>query len=134
MDQLATLLNVASQQIMPILSAIVLILVIIFMVYLISLIKEITKRIIQLEPTLRNVDISLEKAQAPLDTCVNLSHSVDQIHENGEKALKSCVEYTSTQFANIKKQYDEKKQYAEKMHEMKNEQNTFNSDINQEEI
>ncbi len=110
MDELVTILNEACVQLIPIFSAVALFLLIVFIVKMISLIKEVTKRVVQLEPTLRNVDISLEKMQVPLDTCVDLSHSVDKLHETGEKALKSAVDYTATQFANVKKQYDDKKQ------------------------
>ena len=110
MGDLTKLLNEASQQLIPVLYAIILIVLIIFIFKLISLIKELTKRVQQLEPTLRNVDISLEKVQSPLDTCVNLSHSVDKIHATGEKAVKAAVDYTVNQYTTVKKSYDDKKE------------------------
>ena len=71
-------------------------------VRLASLVKEATLRVKELQPTIQNVDKSIEKIQAPLDTAVNLAHSVDKAQQNAEEAMHQASVYISEQLDKLK--------------------------------
>lgn len=101
-DELIVALSTVSKQLLPILGAAVLIFLIVFLRRCIRLIEECTNRIKQLESTVKGVDRSIEKIQAPLDTAVKVSHSVDKVHDSTEAALKQAVSYVASNLGTIK--------------------------------
>ena len=70
MDALLNDLQLVCAKLLPILGVVVLLFLCMVLKRLITLLESINKTVIQLEPTMKLVDKSLEKAQAPLDTTV----------------------------------------------------------------
>lgn len=101
-DDLIMALKTVSEQLLPILGAVVLICLILFLVKCIKFIVECTKRVQQLETTVRGVDQSIEKMQAPLDTVVKVSHTVDKVHDKTEAAVKQAASFVSANLENLK--------------------------------
>ncbi|MBE6107719.1 MAG: hypothetical protein E7192_03670 [Erysipelotrichaceae bacterium] len=101
-DELLEGLRLFSELILPTLGAFALIALIVLLIRLCGLVKEATQRIKELQPTLKNVDMSIEKIQAPLDTAVNLAHSVDKAQESCEKAVHQASVYISEQLDSLK--------------------------------
>ena len=61
-----------------------------------------TKTVQSLDPTLRKVDKSVDKLQAPLDTAVRLSHSVDKVQERTEEAFTKVSEFAADSINSLK--------------------------------
>ena len=101
-DELLYALRDFSNLILPTLGAITLIALTVLFVRLSSLVKEATLRVKELQPTIQNVDKSIEKIQAPLDTAVNLAHSVDKAQQNAEEAMHQASVYISEQLDKLK--------------------------------
>ena len=101
-DELLYALREFSNLILPTLGAITLIALTVLFVRLASLVKEATLRVKELQPTIQNVDKSIEKIQAPLDTAVNLAHSVDKAQQNAEEAIHQASVYISEQLDKLK--------------------------------
>ena len=101
-DDLLVALKDFSNLILPTLGAIALIALIVFLVKCIGLVKEATNRIKELQPTLQSVDKSIEKIQAPLDTAVNLAHSVDKAQQQAEQAVHQASVYLGEQLDHLK--------------------------------
>lgn len=101
-DELLEGLRIFSELILPTLGAFTLIVLSVLLIRCCGLVKEATERIKQLQPTIEQVDKSIEKIQAPLDTAVNLAHSVDKAQENCEKAVQQAGVYLSEQLDHLK--------------------------------
>ena len=101
-DELLYALRDFSNQILTTLGAISLIALTVLFVRLAGLVKEATLRVKELQPTIQNVDKSIEKIQAPLDTAVNLAHSVDKAQQNAEEAIHQASVYISEQLDKLK--------------------------------
>ncbi|MCR5794924.1 MAG: hypothetical protein K6G61_06220 [Solobacterium sp.] len=78
-----------------------------------GLIDEITKTVKGLDPTLRLVDKSIEKVQAPLDTVVKLSHTVDRVHDKTAETLGKAADFAAENVEGIKGMVQEKLQKNE---------------------
>ncbi len=87
MDELLLALKNVSEQLVPIFGAVALIFLCIVLNKIAKLIEEITNIVKGLDPTLRLVDQSIEKVQAPLDTVVKFSHSLDKVHDKTSETL-----------------------------------------------
>ena len=101
-DELLEGLRIFSELILPTLGAFTLIVLSVLLIRCCGLVKEATERIKQLQPTIEQVDKSIEKIQTPLDTAVNLAHSVDKAQENCEKAVQQAGVYLSEQLDHLK--------------------------------
>ena len=101
-DELLYALRDFSNLILPTLGAMALIALTVLFVRLCGLVKEATLRIKELQPTIQNVDKSIEKIQAPLDTAVNLAHSVDKAQQSAEEAMHQASVYVSEQLDKLK--------------------------------
>ena len=101
-DELLYALKDFSNLILPTLGAITLIALTVLFVRLAGLVKEATLRVKELQPTIQNVDKSIEKIQAPLDTAVNLAHSVDKAQQSAEEAMHQASVYISEQLDKLK--------------------------------
>ena len=55
-----------------------------------------------LDPTLKKVDQSIEKVQAPLDTVVKYSHSLDKVHDKTSDALDKAADFANENIDNLK--------------------------------
>lgn len=94
MNTALTNIKEISTNLIPLLGAIALIAVIILVIELIKAVKSTTKLLDKTKGTVELVDESIEKVQAPLDTVVKVSHTVDLAHDatiNGLKEAKNFV-------------------------------------------
>ena len=82
MDALLYDLKIVAEQMIPILVVIVLIILAIALFRLGKLFSSGIDTLTSLKGSIRLVEKSLDKAQAPLDTLVKLSHTVDGAHES----------------------------------------------------
>lgn len=102
MDALLLALQNVSAQLLPILGAVVLIFLCISLKKLSILIVELTEFVKKLDPTVRLIDQSIEKVQAPLDTAVKLSHSVDKIHDKTAETFGKAATFATENIDQIK--------------------------------
>lgn len=101
-DQLITALNVVCTQLLPILGAAALLFGILLLKRCIVFIDECTKRVKQLETTVQGVDQSIEKLQAPLNTVVKVSETVDNAQQSAVTCIKQVASYVSDTFGTVK--------------------------------
>ena len=81
MDALLADLQVVCSQLLPVLGAVALIFLCIFLKKLAALMDTVNHTIQSLDPTLQKVNQSIDKVQAPLDTAVKYSHTLDKVHD-----------------------------------------------------
>lgn len=101
-DELLVALREFSNLILPTLGAAALIALTVLLVRCCRLVNEATQRIKELQPTIQSVDKSIEKIQAPLDTAVNLAHSVDKAQQTAEHVVQQASAYISDQLDSLK--------------------------------
>lgn len=89
-------------QIMPILSAIVLVCLIILLIKLIKVLTNVNNTLLKTHTTIDLVDKSIEKVQSPLDTVVKVSGTVDKAHDATISAVKEATDYVSAHAGEIK--------------------------------
>ncbi|MEG0076326.1 hypothetical protein [Anaerorhabdus sp.] len=97
-----------SVQLLPVLGVIVLIFLCVLLVKLINFVKTLENSVNDLSGTMKLVDKSIEKVQAPLDTAVKLSHTVDEVHDKSYAAVKQAGEYVSENMGLVKNYVNEK--------------------------
>ncbi len=88
MDDLLLALSNVSGQVLPIAGALALIFLCVLLNKVWKLIDAITATVKGLSPTLKSVEVSMEKVQAPLDTVVKLSHTVDDVHGKASASIE----------------------------------------------
>ncbi len=99
-----------SEQLLPILGVAVLICLMIFLIHLTRTVKSLNKTIDKTSTTVDLANQSIEKAQAPLDTVVKISKTVDSVHDAAVNAVKTTKDYVVTNFDEIKNKYFNKEQ------------------------
>lgn len=102
MDALLVALQNVCEQLLPILGAVALVFLCILLKKAWGLVEQLTKTVDSLSPTIHGVDQSIEKLQAPLDTAVRLSHTVDDVHDKTSAAIEKGAEFVSDNIGNIK--------------------------------
>ena len=106
MDELLAAMYKVSVQLVPILGVAVLCFLIYLLRHCVTFIKELTVMVQKAGSAMEGVDKSIDKLQAPLDTVVRLSSTIDQVQESAVGAVKnmagfmagnldSCLLYTS---------------------------------------
>ena len=108
MDDLLLALQNVSQQLLPILGAVALVFVCILLKKIVELVESITATVKGLDPTLRLVDKSIEKVQAPLNTAVKYSHTLDRVHDKTAETFGKAVDFASENIDNLKEFVAEK--------------------------
>ena len=81
MDNFIDACKLLSERLLPILGAIALVFTIIVLFKLLTFLKTLNETLLKSHTTIDLVDESLEKVQAPLDTAVKVSHTVDKAHD-----------------------------------------------------
>ena len=102
MDDLLLALQNVSQQLLPILGAVALVFVCILLKKIVDLVESITATVKGLDPMLRLVDKSIEKVQAPLNTAVKYSHTLDRVHDKTAETFGKAVDFASENIDNLK--------------------------------
>lgn len=113
MDALLLALQNVSEQLLPILGAVALIFVCIFLKKLWILVEQLTSTVKELDPTIKLADQSLEKVQAPLDTAVKYSHTLDKVHDKTGEVLSKVTDFAAENVDNLKNQFACKKNESE---------------------
>ena len=108
MDALITDLQLVSVQLLPIVGLVVLIFLCLLLKKAILLVEHVTKTVDQLEPTMKLVDQSLQKVQAPLDTTVKYSKSLDNMHDKMSSAMSKASKAVSQNLESLKKKTQQK--------------------------
>jgi uncharacterized protein YoxC len=108
MDALLLALQNVSEQLLPILGAVALIFVCILLKKLWQFIEQLTATVKELDPTIKLADQSLEKVQAPLDTAVKYSHTLDKVHDKTGEILTKVTDFASDNVENLKNQFNDK--------------------------
>ena len=91
-----------ADQILPTLGVIVLVFVCVMVYQLIKLLQEIRLSLKDVGQTVDLVNESLEKAQVPLNTVVNISETVDKVQETGVVVIKEAAQYLVNNFHTLK--------------------------------
>lgn len=102
MDALLQDLQIVCSELLPIVGTVALIFLCILLKKCWKLIEQLTDTVNGLDPTLKKVDTSMDKIQAPLDTVVRLSHSVDKVQDKTEEALGKVSDFTTESLNNLK--------------------------------
>lgn len=95
MDQFIIALRALCQQLIPILAAVVLVVLIVFLIELVKAMKTLNVSLQKTHLTFDLANQSIDKIQAPLDTVVRVSGSVDKAYDAGAKALSQAKEYVA---------------------------------------
>ncbi len=87
---------------MPILGATVLVCLIVLLIRLIKLLKSVQSSTDKLPDTIGLIDTSLEKVQAPLDTVVKVSTTVDKVHDGTVELVDKTKDFVVSNIDTIK--------------------------------
>lgn len=102
MDALLLALQNVCSQLLPIVGALALIFLCILLKKVWTLIDQITITVKSLDPTIKLVDQSIEKVQAPLDTAVKVSHTVDQVHDKTVDSVNKAAQFVNENIDHLK--------------------------------
>ena len=108
MDALLLALQNVCSQLLPIMGVACLIFGCVALKKLAELLEAITTTVKNLGPTIKLVDQSIEKVQAPLDTVVKMSHTIDDVTDKTIDTVKQAGTYLNENVANIKSFVSEK--------------------------
>lgn len=124
MDALILDLSKVCGQLLPILLSIVLIFLCVLLKKGWNLIDRINQTVQSLDPTIKDVEKSMEKLQAPLDTAVKYSHSLDKVHDKTSQAMSKAADFASENASKLQAVVEEKfkKSEVEKTMEVEGEQ------------
>lgn len=100
LDTFLVSLSDVCREILPILGAVALIILCVCLNKLGKVLDQVNERVKEIEPTIKLVDTSIEKLQAPLDTAGKYSHTLDDIHD---KAVESAQKVASQAEENMTK-------------------------------
>lgn len=124
MDALILDLANVSAEILPILGAIALIFLCILLKKVWGLIDTINESVKNLDPTIKDVEKSMEKLQAPLDTAVKYSHSLDKVHDKTGEMLSKATDFASENITKLQGTLEDKfKNGEEKVVEVEDNDN-----------
>ena len=102
MDALLNALYAVCVQLLPIIGAVVLVFLCIFLRKLWKLIDHASDMVVRLNPTINLVDQSIEKVQAPLDTAVKYSRTLDNVHDKTVESVNRAAETASENVEKLK--------------------------------
>lgn len=94
MDEFLLAAKKLAEILLPSLGAIVLIYLAIVLRKLAKVMDNVNVTMTNAETTVKLVNKSIEKVQAPLDTAVKLSHTVDDVHDSTLETVKNINEST----------------------------------------
>lgn len=89
-------------ELLPILGVVALILLIVVLIRLAGVLKTTDKTIDEVRPSIKLVELTLDKAQTPVDTVVKVAKTIDKAHDSTIKAVDEAKEFVSKNAGNIK--------------------------------
>lgn len=113
MDELIIALKNVSEQFLPILGAVALIFLCILLKKVWKLIDQLTLTVASIDPTIKLANQSIEKVQAPLDTVVKLSHTIDDARDKTVDSISKAAAYASENLDTLKEKVQEMRQPAD---------------------
>ncbi len=117
MDALLIALKDVCSQLLPILGAVVLIFLCIALKKLGLLLEAVTNKVNQLDTTVKRVEESLTKVQAPLDTAVKYSHTLDKVHDKASDVAEKIGDFAQEGMAKFQQSETVENLTKEKMEE-----------------
>ena len=102
LDSLLIALRDVSEVLLPILGALALLFLCILLSRLSKLVDTINGTVKELDPTLKGLDVSVAKLQAPLDTVVKYSHSLDKVHDKTAEAIGKAADLAAESIDTLK--------------------------------
>lgn len=108
MDALIYDLSKVCTQLLPILLSVVLIFLCVLLKKAWMLIDRCNTTIESLNPTIKDVEKSMEKLQAPLDTAVKYSHSLDKVHDKTSQAMVKAASFANENASKLQAAVEEK--------------------------
>ena len=102
MDELLAAGYKVAVQLVPILGAVVLGFLIYLIRHCVTFIKELTVMVQNASSALEGIDKSVDKLQAPLDTVVKISGTIDQVQESAVGAVKNVAGFMAGNLDSIK--------------------------------
>lgn len=82
-----------AKQLLPVIGIVVLVCVIVLLIKLIKILGNVNGTVDRTNKTIDLVDESIEKVQAPLDTVVKVSHTVDKAHDATVSAVNTAKDF-----------------------------------------
>lgn len=92
LDSLLFDLKSVCEQLLPILGAVALVYLCILLKHAWKLLDQAVETVKSLDPTIKLANQSIEKVQAPLDTAVKLSHTMDDMHDKAVEGVSKLAE------------------------------------------
>ena len=102
MDAFIVAFRDLSRDLLPILGAVCLVCLIILLVKLIKVMSSVDSTLLKTHTTIELVDRSIEKVQAPLDTVVKVSGTVDHACDATVNAVRDAKEFVVRNAGDIK--------------------------------
>ncbi len=102
LDTLLLDLGSVCRQLLPILGSLALIYLCILLKHAWTLLDSITVTVKNLDPAVKNVNLSLDKAQAPLDTVVKYSHTLDEVHDRAMEGVQKIADEAAESITRVK--------------------------------
>lgn len=93
MDAFLNSFHDLSNTLIPILGAVILVVIIVLLINVISLVRSCKKVTERLPETIGLTNQSIQKVQAPLDTAVKLSSTVDKVHDEALATAKVTKDF-----------------------------------------
>lgn len=93
MDAFINSASALSKVLLPILGAVVLVCLIILLIKIIKLVEKGTTSLTDVANLVNDVDKTVEKIQAPVDTVVKVAKTVDGVHDAGVKAVNDAKDF-----------------------------------------
>jgi hypothetical protein len=90
------------RQLLPILGSLALIYLCILLKHAWTLLDSLTVTVKNLDPAVKNVNLSLDKAQAPLDTVVKYSHTLDEVHDRAMDGVQRIADDAAESITKVK--------------------------------
>jgi len=94
-------------QLLPILGVVALVILIVVLSRLATVLKTTDRTIDEVRPSIKLVELTLDKAQAPVDTVVKVSKTIDKAHDSTVKVVDDAKEYVSKNATKIKQKVNE---------------------------
>ena len=107
-DELFVALANVSDELLPILGALALIFLCVLLKKLCNVVDSLNQTVKNLDPTIQLVDKSIEKVQAPLDTAVKYSHSLDKVHDKTAEVFGKATDFASDNINKLQDLVDRK--------------------------
>ncbi len=101
-DSLLVSLGAVCAQLLPILGALALVFLCIVLKRLADVMGELTRTVKTLDPAVKSVNDSMVKIQAPLDTVVKYSHTLDDVHDKTVDSVGKMAESLSDGVEKVK--------------------------------